>query len=466
MITVRHEGPGRDFVILPNDIFSNPNLTGNAVKLLGYLHVHSKIPNWVFRLEHMERVVVGEKALRNARQCLKDNGYLIESSNRASGEFKNLDMIFFSYPITQSEGGSSPGDVRQPGGGSPLKGEHNKTLGNKTLENKTELDLEEKERAKALKKKKFSDSASPRATRASESEKKLEPDEPEPNYAPLHPAGQHPSGEASQVETLPSQKQAARSKNTPRSEAPPLEISEHLQTPEFLDAWADKCQRNEDAPRAKRSSLGNWLKQLEPFTAQEAAFLVRGAMDWMGLNLPSQLASIQKLKREGMWTQQAQSKNMTLPQLLEKHEAVSSERVAFYRRHFALLGQRNGSEFHTGIKSESQHLVEALEKQAYDAEYKASYPQEFAVYQNRLASPSVQVSLPSGTKLMGYPVERRAVEREEIAALPATPCMENAERKVLLDLARQDIEEYGYTEMPLTARELATIQADVGTINF
>jgi hypothetical protein len=381
MITVRHEGPGRDFVILPNEIFCNPNLTGNAVKLLGYLHVYSKIPNWVFRLEHMERVVVGEKALRNARQCLKDNGYLIESSNKGTGEFKNLDMVFFSYPVTQSETSFSPGDVTQAGKGSLRKGEHNKKEDNKT-ERIRLSSLEKEKELKLLKEKTLGDSASPQADAdalasevASEKKKELEP-----NFAPLPPAGQHTSGEASQVEILPSQKPAARSKNTPRSAAPPLGIPEHLQTPEFLDAWGEKCERNEDAPKAKRSSLGNWLKQLEPFSAQEATFLVRGAMDWMGLNLPSQLANIQKLKRENLWTHQANKKTRSVLEILEEHITESPERVSFYRRQLARAGQRNGSEFQLGMKSESQILVEALEKKAFDAEFKASEPNAFTAY--------------------------------------------------------------------------------------
>jgi hypothetical protein len=102
MLTVKHMGPKDDFVELPSEIFTSANLTPTAIKLLGYLHVYASVPGWEFRLEHMHKVVAGESALRAARKCLRENGYLQESVNKG-GVYKNIDMVFSSYPQPHSQ---------------------------------------------------------------------------------------------------------------------------------------------------------------------------------------------------------------------------------------------------------------------------------------------------------------------------------------------------------------------------
>jgi hypothetical protein len=461
---------GRGYVTIPREVMFNPALSCKAKCVLIYLLDKAGLPHWVVRREHIAEVLgINRSTVGFAVAELTSAGFLHIHQERCKGKIVGSTWHYSDTPdfleVNPNESLvlEKPSAVKPPAVKPPAV---DQALVNMSISKPQEIKPQERdldlEKEKKQAKKELGDSASPRAAssdlaneRISFSQEDIQRTKP----APLHSLREEePSGETNQVSTIAPLKASKASKNTPRSEAPPLEIPEHLRTLEFLDAWADKCQHNEETPKAKRSALRSWLKELAPFTAQEATHLVRSAMVWQGLNLASQLTNLQKLRRETMWTGQAASKNMTVPQLLEKHEAVSSDRVAFYKRHIAHMGQRNGSEFHLGMKSESEILVQALEKQAYDAEYKASYPARFAEYQS-LAAPS--------QSFLFATEQRRIAERAQLAALPESPAVEDSSRKALLAMARQDIEEYGYTELLISATERSTILADISeSINF
>jgi hypothetical protein len=111
MLRARHEGPEDHFTVVPNEVFRNPKLTGNAVKLLGYLLSYKNFRGvdgkpWEYRLSVMEQLVRSRRALESARKCLIENGYLTESrtkSVRGVRRFQSIDWVFYSYPITKPE---------------------------------------------------------------------------------------------------------------------------------------------------------------------------------------------------------------------------------------------------------------------------------------------------------------------------------------------------------------------------
>jgi len=116
------------FRIVPHTIWEDPALTGNAVKLLGYLQ--SRPPGWEYKATHAERVMRCKRAaLRTAFKSLEAEGLVVRQGQGRKSDGTFGSMIIYSrwtvataWPPSVLTGGRST-DTGSTDSGSPDVGQ-------------------------------------------------------------------------------------------------------------------------------------------------------------------------------------------------------------------------------------------------------------------------------------------------------------------------------------------------------
>jgi hypothetical protein len=116
-----------------------------------------------------------------------------------------------------------------------------------------------------------------------------------------------------------------------------IRVPDHLQTPEFLEAWQERIEWASSRPKSSRPVLSSQIKELAPYSATEATMLVRRAMSWQGLGLDSYRPR-KESNIPGMTT------NSKFEDIITRHRAQDSIRVARYENIYGREARERGQD--------------------------------------------------------------------------------------------------------------------------
>jgi hypothetical protein len=133
-----------------------------------------------------------------------------------------------------------------------------------------------------------------------------------------------------------------------------IQVPEHLQTPEFLEAWQERIEWAAARPKSSRPVLSSQIKELTPYSATEATMLVRRAMSWQGLGLDS----YQRRKESNI---PGVTTNSNFEDVIAKHRLQDSIRVARYENIYGREARERGEDG----RAPKGWLAENLEAKTY-----------------------------------------------------------------------------------------------------
>jgi hypothetical protein len=116
-----------------------------------------------------------------------------------------------------------------------------------------------------------------------------------------------------------------------------IQVPDHLQTPEFLEAWQERIKWAAARPKSSRPVLSSQIKELTPYSATEATMLVRRAMSWQGLGLDS----YQRRKESNI---PGVTTNSNFDDVIARHRFSDAIRVARYENLYGRQARERGED--------------------------------------------------------------------------------------------------------------------------